>query len=252
MDELNRMHDEATTALYGIEKQISTAETLDKNAQSNRSLIGKERKQTETARQAVADIEGIIKECEARITSSNKLIKLKTEEINIASKKVEKWLADSLWQNDWKKDMPEFAHELNSATKVYGNNKNRQLNLEQEIREQKISTDNVTENLKAIIALMPEWEAIKISNIHEIRNLQRETNDLRAKVNSTIEQMKKTYRLQMKRCNILMNITKGMKVYYLPDYPNWNLTLSIILPPSAKRLQTNIIYNSKRRPSLNN
>ncbi len=191
MDELNRMHDEATTALYGIEKQISTAETLDKNAQSNRSLIGKERKQTETARQAVADIEGIIKECEARITSSNKLIKLKTEEINIASKKVEKWLADSLWQNDWKKDMPEFAHELNSATKVYGNNKNRQLNLEQEIREQKISTDNVTENLKAIIALMPEWEAIKISNIHEIRNLQRETNDLRAKVNSTIEQMKK-------------------------------------------------------------
>ncbi len=185
---LQSKHDEAKKAVEDLNAKISAAEGIEKELHAIRTEIDKKRRLLEIAKKNLENAERAIEKCQSAIDTSKTLIEAKKEEIATARAKADTLLGDSLWQNDRTEDIPAFIEELSTATRLYNEKIKAQQQLHLKLKEKKTLMDHVAQPMEAIETLLPDW-ARTAPATKEIKNLADAANDLRAAVQSVIEQL---------------------------------------------------------------
>lgn len=188
------------TELYEISKNISQSDALEqivnekrKKNDSLRNLLNQKRIQAEEA-------ERNINECRNSITTSDKLIQTKKNEIETTEKKVRQLLGNTQWKYEWNSETIAFYNELKDAAKQYNNHTKTLEKLEQEIKEKQTLSQSVSQAMKAIQEMMPEWnrptgdDPQPENNVEPDNELPEKINRLRTKIKSAIDQLNDTGR----------------------------------------------------------
>lgn len=187
--QLEEMAVQVENDINEINEKLDNAKKIENAVKQARKTYDTARDELDKANQKQQKAEDDIKECKGKIKTSQRVIGENKQQIDDLSKAISSKLGATQWNNNWKTETKEFAHELKQAAEDYNNLvedcEKRQNKLEQNKKEFGL----VKEALDAIVTVVPQWSDVAPTIASDVTDLLTKANNLRTKVVATQQQI---------------------------------------------------------------
>ena len=187
---LESLRNQTDTKILELDDKISEGEKKDAAIKEQRKVLETKRKSLERLKNIAQNAQQAIKDCESRIAIAEELIRTKKEEVTIAEENVASHITGQ-WTINWREKPEEFSAELELQSETYQKNVHQKQLLDTQLVQKTNDCKMVKDVLEDINRLMPSWNDLTVSAIIKLPNLQRNANELKTKISTALEQLKK-------------------------------------------------------------
>lgn len=199
----------------GLELNIMEGEAKEAELRTIRENYDAQEKTVNTNAETVSECEKAVNDCKSKIDSNRTLVNARKGDIAASENKVSEFIADTMWQTNWRENPIEFCKVLKHNATQYKSLQSEKQNLETKLTNQKQIINGVDTVLKSVSATMQEWQneqELKISKVDNLQNVVNNISTRLAEINTNLNNTGVSIMTLTEKLNVFLRDNEHMSV----------------------------------------